>query len=177
MAIFELDGVKPEVPENGRYWVAENATVLGNVTLEEDASVWFNAVLRGDNDPITIGRRSNVQDGSVLHTDIGCPLVIGENVTIGHMVMLHGCTIGDESLIGIGATVMNRAVIGKNCIIGAHALVPEGKVIPDGSLVMGAPGKILKQVSEPQTQIIKMSAQVYVDNWMRFKSGLKHIDG
>lgn len=176
MAIFELDGVKPELPESGRYWVAENATVLGNVKLEEDASVWFNAVLRGDNDPIIIGKRSNIQDGSVLHTDVGCPLTIGENVTVGHMVMLHGCTIGDETLVGIGSTIMNRAVIGKNCIIGAHTLIPEGKVIPDGSLVMGSPGKILKPVSEPQIQMIGISAQVYVDNWMRFKGGLKRID-
>ena len=175
MAIFELDGVKPNVPENGQYWVAENATVVGNVVLEEDSSVWFNAVLRGDNDPIKVGRRSNIQDGSVLHTDYGCPLTIGDNVTVGHMVMLHGCTIGDNSLIGIGATVMNRVKIGKNCIIGAHALVPEGREIPDNSLVMGAPGKIIKQVSEPQIQMLQMSAQVYVDNWKRFKNGLKPV--
>lgn len=175
MAIYELDGVKPNVPENGQYWVAENATVVGNVVLEEDSSVWFNAVLRGDNDPIKVGRRSNIQDGSVLHTDYGCPLTIGDNVTVGHMVMLHGCTIGDNSLIGIGATVMNRVKIGKNCIIGAHALVPEGREIPDNSLVMGAPGKIIKQVSEPQIQMLQMSAQVYVDNWKRFKNGLKPV--
>ena len=175
MAIFELDGVKPNVPENGQYWVAENATVVGNVVLEEDSSVWFNAVLRGDNVPIKVGRRSNIQDGSVLHTDYGCPLTIGDNVTVGHMVMLHGCTIGDNSLIGIGATVMNRVKIGKNCIIGAHALVPEGREIPDNSLVMGAPGKIIKQVSEPQIQMLQMSAQVYVDNWKRFKNGLKPV--
>jgi len=177
MALYDFDGVRPKTPQSGNYWVAENATVLGNVILEENASVWFNAVLRGDNDPITIGENSNVQDGSVLHTDIGCPLVIGKDVTIGHMVMLHGCTIGDESLIGIGATVLNRAVIGKNCIIGAHALIPEGKVIPDNSLVMGAPGKIVKQLSEPQVMMIKGSAQVYVDNWKRFKTGLSRIEG
>lgn len=177
MALYDFDGVRPQTPQSGNYWVAENATVLGNVILEENASVWFNAVLRGDNDPITIGENSNVQDGSVLHTDIGCPLVIGKDVTIGHMVMLHGCTIGDESLIGIGATVLNRAVIGKNCIIGAHALIPEGKVIPDNSLVMGAPGKIVKQLSEPQVMMIKGSAKVYVDNWKRFKTGLTRIDG
>lgn len=177
MALYDFDGVRPTLPQSGNYWVAENATVLGNVILEENASVWFNAVLRGDNDPITVGENSNVQDGSVLHTDIGCPLNIGKDVTIGHMVMLHGCTIGDESLIGIGATVLNRAVIGKNCIIGAHALIPEGKVIPDNSLVMGAPGKIVKQLSEPQVMMIKGSAQVYVDNWKRFKAGLTRIDG
>ncbi len=176
MAMYELDGVSPQVPGSGNFWVAENATVLGDVILHENASVWFNAVLRGDNDPITIGENSNVQDGSVLHTDVGCPLTIGRDVTIGHMVMLHGCTIGDESLIGIGTTVMNRAVIGKNCIIGAHSLIPEGKVIPDNSLVMGAPGKVVKQLSPEQIMLIKGSAQVYVDNWKRFKTGLKRLD-
>lgn len=176
MALYTLDDVSPILPASGNYWVAENAAVLGNVTLAENASVWFGATVRGDNDPIIIGENSNVQDGSVLHTDVGCPLNIGKDVTIGHMVMLHGCTIGDESLIGIGATVMNRAVIGKNCIIGAHALIPEGKVIPDGSLVMGAPGKIIKELSYPQRMMIKASAQVYVDNWKRFKSGLVKLD-
>ena len=177
MALFSLDGVSPTLPDSGNYWIADNAAVLGNVTLHESASVWFGATLRGDNDPIIVGENSNVQDGSVLHTDMGCPLTIGKDVTIGHMVMLHGCTIGDESLIGIGATVMNRAVIGKNCIIGAHALIPEGKVIPDGSLVMGAPGKIIKELTDPQRMMIKASAQVYVDNWKRFKAGLVPLDG
>ena len=176
MTLYTLDDIAPTLPASGNYWVADTAVVLGNVTLEEEASVWFGATLRGDNDPIVVGERSNIQDGSVLHTDIGCPLTIGKNVTVGHMVMLHGCTIGDESLIGIGATVMNRAVIGKNCIIGAHALIPEGKVIPDGSLVMGAPGKIVKELSEPQRMMIKASAQVYVDNWKRFKAGLKVME-
>lgn len=157
--------------------MADNASVMGNVILEENASVWFNAVLRGDNDPITIGENSNIQDGSVLHTDIGCPLNIGKDVTVGHMVMLHGCTIGDETLIGIGSTILNRAVIGKNCIIGAHALIPEGKVIPDNSLVMGAPGKVVKELRDEQIMLIKGSAQVYVDNWQRFKKGLKPIEG
>ncbi len=176
MALYELGGVRPQLPQSGQFWVAENATVLGAVVLHENASIWFNAVLRGDNDPITIGENSNVQDSSVLHTDVGCPLTIGKDVTIGHMVMLHGCTIGDESLIGIGATVLNRAVIGKNCIIGAHSLIPEGKVIPDNSLVMGAPGRVVKQLSPEQILLIKGSAQVYVDNWKRFKTGLTRID-
>ena len=176
MALYELDGIRPTTPDSGNYWVADNATVLGNVHMHENSSVWFNAVLRGDNDPITIGENSNIQDGCVLHTDPGCPLTIGKDVTVGHMVMLHGCTIGDESLIGIGATVLNRAVIGKNCIIGAHALIPEGKVIPDNSLVMGAPGKVVKEISDPQIMMIKGSAQVYVDNWKRFKAGLKPLD-
>lgn len=173
MALYSLDGVEPTVPASENYWVAENATVLGNVTLGENASVWFNAVLRGDNDPIHIGDNTNIQDGSVLHTDIGCPLNIGRDVTVGHMVMLHGCTIGDESLIGIGATIMNKAEIGRNCIIGAHSLIPEGKVIPDNSLVMGAPGKIIKTLGPEQIAMLRGSAAVYVANWKRFKTGLQ----
>ena len=175
MALYELDGVKPVTPESGNYWVADNATVLGRVILRENASVWFNAVLRGDNDPIEIGENSNIQDGSVLHTDHGVPLIIGRDVTVGHMVMLHGCTIADETLIGIGSTILNRATIGKNCIIGAHSLIPEGKEIPDNSLVMGAPGKVVKELKPEQVQLIKGSAQVYVENWKRFKAGLKPI--
>lgn len=176
MAIYDLEGAKVTCPESGNYWVAENATVLGNVTLKEHASVWFNAVVRGDNDPILIGENSNVQDGAVLHTDIGCPLTIGRDVTIGHMAMLHGCTIGDESLIGIGATVLNNVEIGRNCIIGAHALIPEGKVIPDGALVMGAPGKVVRELSEQQIAMIRGSAAVYVANYQRFRAGLKRMD-
>jgi len=151
--------------------------VLGNVTLGENVSVWFNAVLRGDNDPIHIGDNSNIQDGSVLHTDIGCPLHIGRDVTVGHMVMLHGCSIGDETLIGIGATVLNRAEIGRNCIIGAHSLIPEGKVIPDNSLVMGAPGKVIKTLGPEQIAMLQGSAAVYVANWKRFKTGLQPVKG
>ena len=176
MAIYSLDDRSVETPASGNYWVAENATVLGHVILRENASVWFNAILRGDNDPIEIGENSNIQDGSVLHTDVGCPLKIGRDVTVGHMAMLHGCSIADESLIGIGATVLNRATIGKNCIIGAHALIPEGKIIPDGSLVMGAPGKVVKTLSDAQIAMIKGSAQVYVANWKRFKTGLTRRD-
>lgn len=177
MALFDLDGVKPVTPDSGNYWVAENATVLGRVILKENASVWFNAVLRGDNDPIEIGENSNIQDGSVLHTDHGVPLTIGNNVTVGHMVMLHGCTIGDGTLIGIGSTILNRAKIGKNCIIGAHSLIPEGKEIPDNSLVMGAPGKVVRELDDGAAQMIAASAKVYVENWKRFKSGLTRIDG
>jgi carbonic anhydrase/acetyltransferase-like protein (isoleucine patch superfamily) len=177
MALYDLDGVRPVTPDSGDYWVAENATVLGRVILKENASVWFNAVLRGDNDPIEIGENSNIQDGSVLHTDHGVPLTIGKNVTVGHMVMLHGCTIADGTLIGIGSTVLNRAHIGKNCIIGAHSLIPEGKEIPDNSLVMGSPGKVVRQLDEGAAQMIAASAQVYVDNWRRFKAGLTRIDG
>ena len=175
MALYELNGVKPVTPESGNYWVAGNATVLGRVILRENASIWFNCVLRGDNDPIEIGENTNIQDGCVLHTDQGVPLTIGKDVTVGHMVMLHGCTIADETLIGIGSTILNRAKIGKNCIIGAHALIPEGKEIPDNSLVMGAPGKVVKEITPEQVQVIKGSAQVYVENWKRFSQGLKPV--
>lgn len=174
MALFELDGEKPGA--DGEYWVAENAVVLGRVRLMQNASVWFGATVRGDNDPIVIGENSNVQDGSVLHTDIGSPLTIGKDVTIGHMVMLHGCTIGDNSLIGIGSTILNHARIGKNCIIGAHSLIPEGKEIPDNSLVMGAPGKVVRTLGEEQAKAITMSAHHYVENWKRYAKGLKRVD-
>lgn len=152
------------------YFVAHNATVIGSVILENNASVWFNCVLRGDNDPITIGEGTNIQDGSVLHTDAGVPMTIGKYVTVGHKVMLHGCEIGNNSLIGINAVVLNNAKIGNNCIIGANSLIPEGKVIPDNSLVMGSPGKVVKQLDEKHEMIIKMSALHYVQNFKRYQS-------
>lgn len=155
------------------WWVAESATVLGAVRLENNASVWFNVVIRGDNELITIGEDSNVQDGSVLHTDIGYPMNIGKGVTVGHKAMLHGCQIGDNSLIGINAVVLNGAKIGKNCIIGANALIPEGKVIPDGSMVVGSPGKVIKELTPPQIKMLEMSAQMYVKNFKRFKKELQ----
>ncbi|MBV1877218.1 MAG: gamma carbonic anhydrase family protein [Pseudomonadales bacterium] len=158
------------------YFVAESASVIGSVVLEKNASVWFNAVLRGDSDVIVVGENSNVQDGSVLHADPGSPLIIGKNVTIGHMVMLHGCEIGDGSLIGIGAVVLNGAKIGKNCLIGANSLVPEGKVIPDGSVVMGSPGKVVKQLSDEQKRGLEFGAAHYVKNAKRFKAELKPIE-
>jgi|SRR6185436_18141384 len=173
MAIYELDGVRPET--DGPHWIADSATVLGRVKLKRNASVWFNAVLRGDNDPIVVGENSNVQDGSVLHTDIGNPTIIGDNCTIGHMVMLHGCTIGDNTLIGIGSIILNGAKIGKNCLIGANTLITEGKVIPDGSMVMGAPGKVVRELNEQQVGMITFSAHHYVENWQRYAKGLKRI--
>lgn len=175
MAIYELDGVRPTLPQSGNFWIAPSAEVMGNVILKENASVWYGCVLRGDNDPIIIGENTNVQDLSVIHTDIGAPVTIGANVTIGHRVILHGCEIGDDTLIGMGSTILNRVRIGRNCIIGANALIPEGKEIPDNSLVMGAPGKVIKDVSEMQLQVIKMSAQHYVENWQRHKAGMKLI--
>ena len=155
------------------YWVADSATVLGSVVLENNASVWFGAVVRGDNDVITIGENSNIQDLSVLHTDPGIPLTIGKDVTVGHKVMLHGCTIGDGSLIGINSVILNGAKIGKGCLIGANSLIPEGKEIPDGSLVMGSPGKVVRELSKEQQAGLLMSAQSYVNNFKRFKQDLK----
>jgi len=175
MALYALDGVAPQTPDDGAYWVAPDAQVIGRVILRHEASVWFGAIVRGDNDPIEIGARSNIQDGSVLHTDVGFPLTIGEDVTIGHQVMLHGCTIGDGSLIGIGATVLNGAKIGKNCLIGAHALVTEGKDIPDNSMVLGAPGKVVRQVDEETSAMLRYGAEHYVQNWKRYASGLSLI--
>ena len=160
---------------DGDFYVAENATILGKVKLCKDSSVWFGATLRGDTELITIGERSNVQDGSVLHTDIGFPLDIGKDVTIGHKVMLHGCTIGDGSLIGINAVVLNGAKIGKGCLIGANALVTEGMEIPDGSLVMGSPGKIKGELNEDQKMGLIMSAHHYVENSKRFINELEKL--
>ncbi|MET0273232.1 MAG: gamma carbonic anhydrase family protein, partial [Phenylobacterium sp.] len=154
MAVYNLGGVSPELPNDDEYWIAPTAAVMGRVILKKNASVWFGATLRGDNDPIIIGEGSNVQDGSVLHTDTGSPLVIGANVTVGHLVMLHGCTIGDNTLVGIGSIVLNGAKIGKNCLIGANCLITEGKEIPDNSLVMGAPGKVVRELSEAQAAMM-----------------------
>ena len=175
MAIYALGDVTPVFPETGNYWVAPDAQVMGNIVLKENASVWFGAVLRGDNDPIVIGENSNVQDGAVMHTDIGCPLTLGANVTVGHQAMLHGCTVGDNSLVGIGATVLNGAKIGRNCLIGAHALVGEGKEIPDNSMVLGMPGKVVRELGEDNEKMMLLSANIYVENWKRFEETLKEI--
>lgn len=175
MTVYALGDKKPQLPPQGEYWIAPTAVVLGDVVLEPGASIWFGAVLRGDTDRLTVGENSNIQDGSVLHADDGVPLTIGRDVTVGHKVMLHGCTIGDNTLIGIGAVVLNGAVIGKNCLIGAGALITEGKVIPDGSLVMGSPGKVVRELTEGQIQGITMSAGHYVQNWKRFAAQLVEI--
>ena len=157
-------------------WVAPNATLVGKVKLEPGASVWFNAVLRGDNELIHIGENSNVQDGTVMHTDMGFPLNIGTGVTIGHNAMLHGCTVGDYSLVGINAVILNGAKIGKYCIIGANSLIGEGKEIPDGSLVMGSPGKVVRELSEPQKKMLEASAAHYVHNAQRYARDLQEQD-
>src|SRR5277367_109406 len=175
MTAYRLGDREPTLPPGGEYWIAPNATVSGNVTLKKNASVWFGAVLRGDNDPIVVGENSNVQDNSVLHTDLGKPLTIGANVTIGHMVMLHGCQIGDGSLIGIGSIVLNGVKIGKNCIIGASTLITEGKEIPDNSMVMGSPGKVVRTLTDEQAAGFAAGALHYVANWKRFKAGLAPI--
>lgn len=175
MTVYALGDKTPTLPESGNYWVAPGAQVLGDVTLMENASVWFNAVIRGDNDPIVIGENSNIQDGAVMHTDVGFPMTLGRDVTVGHQAMLHGCTVGDNSLIGIGATILNGAKIGKNCLIGAHALVGEGKEIPDNSMVLGMPGKVVRQLDENNAAILKASAAYYVTNWQRFKTDLKEV--
>jgi carbonic anhydrase/acetyltransferase-like protein (isoleucine patch superfamily) len=155
------------------YWIAPTAVVIGNVRLEHNASVWWNAVLRGDNELITIGEGSNIQDGCVLHTDPGYPMTIGKDVTVGHMAMLHGCVIGANSLVGIGAVILNGARIGANCLIGAKALIPEGKEIPDNSLVMGAPGRIKSEVGEEHVARIRYAAEHYVANWQHYKRDLR----
>jgi carbonic anhydrase/acetyltransferase-like protein (isoleucine patch superfamily) len=173
MAIYELDKVAPRIADSA--WVADSAQVMGNVELAENTSIWFGAVVRGDTEVIRIGRGSNIQDGSVLHADIGMPLSIGENVTVGHKVMLHGCTIGDGSLIGIGAVVLNGAKIGKACIVGAGALVTEGKEFPDGCMILGSPAKVVRELTDVQQQALAMSAVHYIDNARRFKNGLKKI--
>jgi carbonic anhydrase/acetyltransferase-like protein (isoleucine patch superfamily) len=175
MSVYDLGGVAPELPEDGEYWIAPSASVIGRVILKKNASVWFGATLRGDNDPIVIGENSNVQDGSVLHTDTGSPLTIGANVTVGHMVMLHGCTIGDNSLVGIGSIILNGAKIGRNCLIGANCLITEGKEIPDNSLVMGAPGKVIREISQEQGQMLAGGALHYVQNWKRYKAGMRAV--
>jgi len=173
MAIYQLDDLKPAIHPSA--WVADNAQVMGSVTLAEDTSVWFGVVMRGDTSTIRVGKGSNVQDNSVLHADEGLPLVIGEGVTVGHQVMLHGCRVGNYSLIGIGAIVLNGAKIGNNCLVGAGALVTEGKEFPDGSMIIGSPAKAVRMLSPEQIEGLKMSAKHYVDNANRYKTGLKKL--
>jgi len=175
MTLYSLDGIAPITPDNGDYWVAPGAHVIGDVKLGEGVGIWFGCTLRGDGERITIGTGSNVQENTVMHTDTGFPLTVGTNCTIGHKAMLHGCTIGDNSLIGMGATVLNGAKIGKNCLIGAGALVTEGKDIPDGSLVVGVPAKVVRQLDEASIARLTWSAGHYQDNMRRFRKGLAVI--
>ncbi len=173
MAVYEVDGKTPQVDSTA--WIADSAQVMGHVTLGPDASVWFGCVLRGDTESMTIGEGSNIQDLTVMHADHGLPLTIGKHVTVGHKVMLHGCTIGDESLIGIGAIVLNGARIGKNCLVGAGSLVTEGKEFPDGSMILGTPAKVVRQLTLEQIEGLRLSAQHYIDNARMFRATLKKL--
>ena len=175
MAIYELDGQRPDLPADERYWVAESATVIGTVRLKRDASVWYGASLRGDNEWVEVGEGSNIQENCILHTDIGFPLTIGARCTIGHAVILHGCTIADDSLIGMGAIVLNGVKIGRNCLVGAGAVVTEGKVFPDNSLIVGTPARAVRTVDAKILQLITESADFYVNNWQRYRKGLRKI--
>ncbi|MCB1389091.1 MAG: gamma carbonic anhydrase family protein [Rhodobacteraceae bacterium] len=171
--IYALGDLSPEIDADT--WVAPDANLIGKVRLAAGASVWFTATLRGDNEWIELGEGSNVQEGCTLHTDIGYPLVIGRDCTIGHNVILHGCTIGDETLVGMGATILNGARIGRNCLIGAGALITEGKEIPDGSLVMGSPGKVVRALDETAITRLRQSARYYRDNMRRYRAGLRAL--
>ena len=176
MPIYELDGQGPEFPADGQYWIAETAVLIGRVRLKSHASVWFGAVLRGDNDLIELGENSNIQDNSVCHTDPGQPMIVGDNVTIGHKVILHSTTVGDGSLIGMGSTLLNRSKIGRNCLVGANSLISEGKEFADGSLIIGAPARVARQLDERQQAMLKLSSDVYVHNYQRFHGKLKRLD-
>ncbi len=173
MALYELDGVVPQVADSA--WVAESAHVIGDVAMGAESSVWFGTTVRGDTAPIAIGAGTNIQDGSVLHADDGMPLTIGERVTVGHKVMLHGCTIGDESLIGIGAVVLNGAQIGRHCLVGAGSLVTEGKTFPDGSMILGSPARVVRSLTPEQIDGLRESARRYIQNAKRFRRALKKI--
>ena len=173
MAVYQLDQLVPRVASSA--WVADSAQVVGNVHLGDHTSVWFNVVMRGDNEELRVGRGSNIQDGSVVHSDPGYPVSLGENVTVGHQVTLHGCTVGDGSLIGIGAVLLNGAKIGRNCLVGAGSLVTEGKEFPDGSLIMGSPAKFVKALTAEQIDGLQRSAKHYVQNARRFRAGLIRV--
>lgn len=175
MPLYELDGVRPQLPEDGSVWIAPGAHVIGDCRIGTGCSVWFNAVIRADNEPVVIGRNTNIQDGAVLHNDPGIPLTIGDDITIGHLAIVHGCTVGDGTLIGMGAKVMNGAVVGKGCLIGAGALVAEGKDIPDHSLVVGAPGKVIRTLDENTVATLGLAAERYHWNRGRYAAGMREI--
>jgi carbonic anhydrase/acetyltransferase-like protein (isoleucine patch superfamily) len=175
MPLYSLANEKPQTPANNQFWVAPSAHVIGKVRLGKDVGIWFGAVLRGDNELIDVGAGSNIQEGSCLHTDIGYPITIGENCTIGHHAVLHGCTIGNNSLVGMGATILNGAKIGNNCLVGAGALVTEGKQFPDGSLIVGVPAKAVRALDDAAIAALKSSAENYVKNWQRFERDLKEV--
>jgi carbonic anhydrase/acetyltransferase-like protein (isoleucine patch superfamily) len=175
MPIYSLEGVKPVLPAPGRFWIADTAVLIGDVELAEDVGIWFGAVLRGDNERLNVGARSNIQEGVTMHTDAGLPLRIGADCTIGHNAILHSCTIGDRSLIGMGAIVLNGAVIGNDCLVGAGALVTENKTFPDRSLIVGSPAKAVRELDDATVARLKESADRYVANWRRYAAGLKPV--
>lgn len=175
MPIYALEDIKPELPPENEYWVAPNAVLIGRVRLLKGASVWWGCVLRGDNDWITVGENSNVQDLSVIHTDPGQPVTIGANCTVGHRVILHSTTIGDGSLVGMGSTLLNRSRIGRNCLVGANTLVTEGKEFPDGSMILGAPARVARALGEMELAMLKMSSSGYVHNHQRFREKLRQV--
>jgi carbonic anhydrase/acetyltransferase-like protein (isoleucine patch superfamily) len=176
MPIYSLDGNAPLLPDPDQFWIAPDAHVIGRVRLGRHVGIWFGAVLRGDNEPIDIGEATNIQEGAVLHTDEGAPLTVGAGCTVGHRAILHGCTIGENSLIGMGATILNHARIGANCLIGANALVTEGKEFPDNSLIVGAPAKAIRALDEAAVERLRWSSRNYVENWKRFAKGVRRID-
>jgi carbonic anhydrase/acetyltransferase-like protein (isoleucine patch superfamily) len=175
MAIYELDGTRPELPADGLYWVAETASVIGRVRLHSEVSIWYGSVLRGDNEWIEIGERSQIQDNATLHTDPGFPLMVGRDCVVGHNVVLHGCRVGDQSLIGMGAILLNGANIGANCLVGAGALITEGKEFPDNSVILGAPARAVRTSDEKVRAMIARAADVYVKRWKRYAAGLARI--
>ena len=175
MAIYALGPHRPELPPEGEYWIAPNATLIGKVKIAKGASVWFGTVLRADNDTISVGENTNIQDLCVLHTDPGMPIALGAGVSIGHGVVLHGATIGDNSIVGMGATLLNRAKIGKNSIVGAHALVPEGKEFPDNSLIVGVPGRVVRSIEEKDLPMLALNAQIYFERWQKYRKELQPV--
>ncbi len=176
MPLYSLDGTSPEHPGKGQWWLAPDAHVIGRVRIGAEVGIWFGSVLRGDNEWIEIGARSNIQEGCVLHTDMGFPMRIGEGCTVGHRAILHGCSIGENSLVGMGATVLNGARIGRNCLVGANALVTEGKEFPDNSLIVGAPARAIRTLDEKAAAGIAATAAGYVERWKQFSAGLKRLD-
>jgi carbonic anhydrase/acetyltransferase-like protein (isoleucine patch superfamily) len=176
MPIYALGGLTPKLPPAGLYWIAPDAHVIGKVELGEGTGIWFGTVLRGDNEPIVVGKDTNIQEGAMIHTDPGFPVTIGQGCTIGHHAIVHGCSIGDNSLIGMGATVLNGARIGRNCLVGANALVTEGKEFPDNSLIVGSPARAIRTLDESAVEGLRRSARNYVANWQRFARDLKRLD-
>ncbi|MCZ4092623.1 gamma carbonic anhydrase family protein [Sinorhizobium psoraleae] len=176
MPFFALGPLRPQKPAEGSYWVAPDANVIGQVEIGEDVGIWFGATLRGDNEPIRIGARTNIQEAVIIHVDPGFPTTIGEGCTIGHRAIIHGCSIGDNSLIGMGATVLNGAKIGRNCLVGANALVTEGKEFPDNSLIVGSPAKVIRTLDDAAVERLKRSAEHYVKNWQRYAAQFTRLD-